>query len=1732
MHPFIDTLSGKFAALAASALGALSIFAPAVPPAAPPAPAPFAIGIAYSAPAYGTFPVAPSAGQVLGEETSDVVTHKELDERLYALRQDVATLAGSLIVQLSWGQSQPSFITESQYESQIDSIYRAISRSSSGGIADFSSLTAADIPALDYLPLSGGALAGTLTVSATSTLAGITLNADCSALDNGGKLTADASGNVVCADDIAGSGSGTPGGSSAQVQFNDAGDFGGDAGFTYNSAADRLTVGFASTTAVSADYVSTAGLAVSGIPSALLKTVGGVVSAAVAGTDYLTSADVAAYPFPSNATSTLITFSGGLSGSLTGNASTATALETPRAINGVTFDGTADITVAAASSTLLANNNTFSGTNTFSNTVTGSITGNAGTVTNGVYTTTFNSLFDPRFVTQLAATSSVASIITLPNLSLPYGQLTGTPAIAAYPFVSNATSTRLTFSGGLLSLASTTVGSGGQASGLTVSGGATTTGSAYIGGNLGIGVSAPSARLDIGNAGGVKLANGLYSGQLKSSDTSVGLDGLVVRTGDDAQYGSLTLSGLLAMFNPIISSGGGFMNADLSEYRTLFNQDNIGTVVTASGGQYSWSSATGFGFSGTGDTGLARLSAAVVKVTDGSTGFGSLVASSVGLGTTTPGSILSVNGVANFSPATSTFYSTGGINLAGGCFAVNGACLSAGGALAFSYPFASNATTTQLTFNGGLLSLASTTIGNGTAAGGLTISGNATTSGNAYFGSGIAVGTTSPSATFAVTGSGYFSGGLKTGSIVSSPTTHYWADTGAVNNVGVGGRLFVGSNYRNTGHKNTWDLYLNGVASWIDGEATMGYYDTRSQLGVLSGQGRVAIAASSRSSDNVDGSSTDTAAIGVAAFALNNSTSTPKKTAWAFYGHATHLEDNRFTTAMELDTNSYKPLVNVSPYLMGSDGTTAGLWLGVGGEDAAYVAAGNTYHGYTADDIEPVSVALGIVNSVSAIADNVFAKGIVIQDGALLEDANNRSIWAQIADGQMLDFKYGGGASSTVGQIFSQANGGSPNNQTHLVFAKTGLDIRGVKSTDYMQENKLLQLIAPATSGDTNYFVLTPGVAGSNAVTFAATGTDATVNISLMPKSGGVGIGTSNPLGTFDAASTRAAGVGGIGLVSRDTVNANSNPFIYSYKVGGSGGAAANLGLNVYFNSSGVGGQRINSSKNGWAFYSDTRSTSDASFDLQQVSSSGTQTTVATFAASGNFGIGTTTPGSLLSVGNSNGINFSTATSTFNTMGGINIASGCFAVNGTCITAGGGSGAAYPFALAGNATSTLTQFNGGLTAFASSTIGDGIAGLVISGNATTTGNTYLGGTVGVGTNSPLANFEVYGTASTIASYVTATNAGGQAELQVRNSSAAGSSNALRVGVFGASKATSGGFIQNGGFIDSGPSLAGGLSVMARASAGALRFYTGGSADANERLRITSAGNVGLGTTSPSSRLTVWGSDAASSTLSFNIVNSASSTVFAVFNGGNAQLSGTLTQSSDARLKKNVVGLDASTTLAALEQLDPVTFNWIDRSKGSALQIGFIAQDVQRLFPDLVSTTSPTALTPNGTLGVNYIGFIAPIIKGIQALAEQVKMLASAVTGFAESFTSKEVHATDQLCVGSTCVTEAQLQRLLAGQGMQGSAPAPAPEPAAPEEPSSEATSTPQFPESDDAAADEPPASEEAANEALAEQAPDSSVGADAEQEEPAAPAEEPAPSGDSAAANETAAEPATAPAAQ
>jgi Chaperone of endosialidase/Domain of unknown function (DUF5011) len=201
----------------------------------------------------------------------------------------------------------------------------------------------------------------------------------------------------------------------------------------------------------------------------------------------------------------------------------------------------------------------------------------------------------------------------------------------------------------------------------------------------------------------------------------------------------------------------------------------------------------------------------------------------------------------------------------------------------------------------------------------------------------------------------------------------------------------------------------------------------------------------------------------------------------------------------------------------------------------------------------------------------------------------------------------------------------------------------------------------------------------------------------------------------------------------------------------------------------------------------------------------------------------------------------------------------------------------------------------------------------------------------------------------------------------------------------------------------------------------------------------STGNIGIGTTNPYSRLQVTGPDSGASTTAFLVANSASSTLFYVSDNGNAVLQGGLTQTSDQRLKTNVQSLDASSSLSLIDQLNPVTFNWIDPNRGSTPQLGFIAQQVLPIFPNLVSTTSPTALTPDGTLSLNYIDLISPIVSAIQALSSEFSSIETTITGFTNSFTTGDLTFTRDLCAQESngnkiCITGDQLAALVANAG--------------------------------------------------------------------------------------------------
>lgn len=205
------------------------------------------------------------------------------------------------------------------------------------------------------------------------------------------------------------------------------------------------------------------------------------------------------------------------------------------------------------------------------------------------------------------------------------------------------------------------------------------------------------------------------------------------------------------------------------------------------------------------------------------------------------------------------------------------------------------------------------------------------------------------------------------------------------------------------------------------------------------------------------------------------------------------------------------------------------------------------------------------------------------------------------------------------------------------------------------------------------------------------------------------------------------------------------------------------------------------------------------------------------------------------------------------------------------------------------------------------------------------------------------------------------------------------------------------------------------------------------------------GNFAIGTTTPYARLTVWGPDNAATTSAFSVVNSASTTVFAAYDNGNATYSGSIFQSSDQRLKTDIAALDSSSSLTLLDQLNPVSYTRIDQPD-QGVNLGFIAQEVQKIFPTLVSTSSPTALTPNGTLTLNYQGLIAPVVKAVQALSAAVTSLQNTISGFADSFDTKELTFTratgdeidaKKLCLQKSdgtnvCVTGDQLAAAISG----------------------------------------------------------------------------------------------------
>lgn len=126
--------------------------------------------------------------------------------------------------------------------------------------------------------------------------------------------------------------------------------------------------------------------------------------------------------------------------------------------------------------------------------------------------------------------------------------------------------------------------------------------------------------------------------------------------------------------------------------------------------------------------------------------------------------------------------------------------------------------------------------------------------------------------------------------------------------------------------------------------------------------------------------------------------------------------------------------------------------------------------------------------------------------------------------------------------------------------------------------------------------------------------------------------------------------------------------------------------------------------------------------------------------------------------------------------------------------------------------------------------------------------------------------------------------------------------------------------------------------------------------------------------------------------------------------GNFLAGGTITSSSDERLKKEIKPLENS--LEKLLNIRGVSYKWKDPSKEKDQQIGLIAQNVQKTYPELVRTDK------NGMLSVAYQNFVAPIIESIREIYSKVVFLMTAVDKLqkdVEELKSENLQLKEALC---------------------------------------------------------------------------------------------------------------------
>ena len=120
------------------------------------------------------------------------------------------------------------------------------------------------------------------------------------------------------------------------------------------------------------------------------------------------------------------------------------------------------------------------------------------------------------------------------------------------------------------------------------------------------------------------------------------------------------------------------------------------------------------------------------------------------------------------------------------------------------------------------------------------------------------------------------------------------------------------------------------------------------------------------------------------------------------------------------------------------------------------------------------------------------------------------------------------------------------------------------------------------------------------------------------------------------------------------------------------------------------------------------------------------------------------------------------------------------------------------------------------------------------------------------------------------------------------------------------------------------------------------------------------------------------------------VNNRSDALTVLFDG-TTTIAGDLSINSDARLKANIISLGS--TLAKVLQIDGKSYT-MKKDENKKQKIGLLAQDIEKVFPELVSES-------NGVKSVNYQGLMPVLINALKEQQTEIEVYRNEVSELKE-----------------------------------------------------------------------------------------------------------------------------------